>query len=450
MLPPGPSTPAFIQMIQWLRSPAAYLEKLGARWGEAFTTSTPLFGTAANVTHPDALKQIFNGDPSVFHAGELNQALAVFVGRQSVLLLDDEAHLHVRRLMLPAFHGDRMRRYTAAMRDATRRAMDELRPGQRLSLRPFFQRVTLEVILRAVIGQGDGPELEEVRAQVVRLLTRAMSPSGMLWTIPAFQRDLGPLTPWAALKRETEAMDRLLFNQIDAHRRSKGSADDVLSMLVEAVDEDGQALSDVALRDQLVTLIVAGHETSATSLCWAFEEILRAPDEQERLIAEAEAALGGAPVEAEHLPKLERLDSVIKETLRLHPASGAMGRKLKEPATVGGYDLPAGVLAIAAVHLTHRRPDLYPEPERFISDRFIGKKIDPYAWAPFGGGIRRCLGMAFALHEMKVILATIFGAGLRLELAKKGPYETALRTVVYSPKGETPVIVRGVGPLGRA
>jgi cytochrome P450 len=160
--------------------------------------------------------------------------------------------------------------------------------------------------------------------------------------------------------------------------------------------------------------------------------------------------LGDAPVEADHLPRLERIDSALKEALRLHPVSAATGRKLKQPATIGGHDLPAGVLAIAVMHLTHRRPDLYPQPERFIGDRFIGKKIDPYAWAPFGGGARRCLGMAFAMHEMKVILATMFGMGLRLSLEQQGPYETKLRSIVYAPKGDTKVVVEGLGQQVRA
>lgn len=442
MLPPGPSTPAFFQTAQWMRSPARTLEKLAARWGEAFTTRNAFFGTVVNFTHPDALKEIFAGDPSVFHAGESNQVLGVFVGEQSVLLLEDAPHLHVRRLMLPAFHGERMRHYTVSMRDTTRRAVEALRPGQRLSLHALFQHVTLEVILRAVLGLDDGPELEAARAQLQRMLHRIQSPSGLLWSMPALRKDLGALTPWAGIKREIEATDRILLGHIDAHRKGAGDPDDVLSMLVGAVDQEGRGLDDRALRDQLITLLLAGHETSATTLSWVFEELLRAPGEQERLVAEAEAVLGGAPVDTEHLPRLERIDSVIKEALRLHPIIAGMGRKLKTPATVGGYELPAGTLVVAVAHLTHRRPELYPEPERFLGDRFIGKKIDPYAWAPFGGGIRRCLGMAFAMHEMKVILATMFGMGLRLELENQGPYETRLQSIVYAPRGETRVVVQ--------
>ena len=247
------------------------------------------------------------------------------------------------------------------MREATRRAIDALRPGQRIGLHPLFQDVTLEVILRAVLGLDDGPALDAARAQLVRMLRLVQSPSGLIWSLPALQKDLGALTPWAGIKREIEATDRIL---LAPHRRAParagGSPDDVLSMLVGAVDEEGQGLDDRTLRDQLMTLILAGHETTATTLSWAFEEILRVPGEQDRLIAEAEAVLGGAPVDADHLPRLERIDSAIKEALRLHPVTGAIGRMLKQPATIGGHELPAGVMVVAVMHLTHRRPGSLP------------------------------------------------------------------------------------------
>jgi cytochrome P450 len=450
MLPPGPSAPGVVQMLRWMRSPAGYLEEVGARWGDVFTSRTPLFGTLVNFTHPEAVKQIFTGDPEVFHAGEASAAFSFFLGGQSVLLLDDAAHLHVRRLMLPAFHGERMLHYTALMGEATRRAIAGLAPGERLALRPLFQAITLDVILRAVLGLGEAPALDAAHAQLVTALERVQSPWGMLWTRPALQRDLGPFSPWAAIRREIEAVDRLLFAHIDAHRRGRGDPGDVLSMLVQAVDEEGRGLDDRAIRDQIVTLLVAGHETSATSLCWVFEEVLRTPGEQERLIAEAEGVLGGGPVRAEHLPRLERIDSVIKEALRLHPATGAVGRILKRPATIAGHELPAGIMVAALLHLLHRRPEIYPEPGRFVPDRFVGKKVDPYTWAPFGGGVRRCLGMAFALQEMKVILATVLGAGLRLELSQKGPVATTLRGPIYAPQGATRVVVEAVGARARA
>ena len=441
VLPPGPATHPFIQLARWMISPARSIEEMGAQWGDAFTTRNPIFGTLVNFSHPDALREIFTGAPEVFHAGEANDVLRVYIGARSVLLLDDSAHLHMRRLMLPAFHGERMRHYTHAIRETTTRALARLEDGQTLSLHALFQDVTLTVILRAVLGLTGEP-LETARARISTMLRRIQSPIGMLWSMPALRKDLGPLTPWASVKREIEATDRLLHAHIAAHRRGDADPDDVLSMLVRAVDDDGSGLDDAALRDQLITLLLAGHETSATTLSWAFEELLRVEGEQDALIAEVHATLGERPVESDDLPQLPRIDSVLKEALRLHPVTGAVARRLKAPATIGGYDLPAGVLVVALLHLTHRRPELYPEPDRFVADRFIGKKIDPYAWAPFGGGARRCLGMAFAMHEMKVILATMLASGVRFSLVDRGPLETTLRSIVYAPEGATRVLVR--------
>jgi cytochrome P450 len=431
-------------MIRWMRSPARVTEALGARWGDAFTVKNPLLGTIVCFSHPEAVKQVFTGDPAVFHAGEVNAAFEFFLGPQSVLVLDGAPHLHVRRLMMPAFHGERMLHYTAAIRDATRREVTKLAPGQRLALHPLFQAITLEVILRGVLGLDDGPSLSAVRDPMVEMLRLVLSPWGMIWSKPALRKDLGPLTPWAAIRRSIEAVDQALFPHIAAHRRGEGDPGDVLSMLVQAVDEDGRGFDDRAIRDQIITLLLAGHETSATSLSWTFEEILRAPGEQDRLLAEAEGVLAGATVTPEHLPRLERVDSVVKESLRLHPVTGTVARRLKAPATLGGYDLPAGVMIGLMLHLLHRRPELYPDPSAFVGDRFIGKKLDPYTWAPFGGGVHRCLGMAFALHEMKVMLATMLGAGLRLSLERPEPVEATLRGFIYAPAGGTRVVVEAV------
>jgi cytochrome P450 family 110 len=446
MLPPGSKAPALVQFIRWMRSPARETEALGARYGDAFTVKSPLFGDIACFSHPDAVKEIFTGDPAVFHAGDASAAFEFFLGPESVLVLDRAPHLHVRRLMLPAFHGERMLHYTAAIHDATHREVAKLTPGTRLALHPLFQRITLNVILRAVLGLDDGPALEAVRGPMVETLRLVLSPWGMIWSKPSLRKDLGPLTPWAAIRRSIDAVDQVLLGHIAAHRRGEGDPGDVLTMLVQAVDEEGKGFDDRAIRDQIVTLLLAGHETSATSLSWTFEEILRAPGEQDRLLAEAAGVLGGSPVTSEHLPRLERVDSVVKESLRLHPVTGTAARVLKAPAKVGGYDLPAGVMIGVMLNLLHRRPDLYPDPEHFQGDRFIGKKLDPYTWAPFGGGIRRCLGMAFALHEMKVMLATISGMGLRLSLERPGPVEETLRGSVFAPKGGTRVLVEAIRP----
>jgi len=443
MLPPGPRLPSIVQTLQWLLAPAGSLEELFKRYGDIFMVHNTIFGREVVLTRPDHMKLVLTGDPEVFPAGEAAAPFEPFLGRGSVLLLDGPDHLRLRRLMLPAFHGERMRGYTETMRTVAELAVARWRPGEAVSIREAMARITLDIILRAVLGLEEGPEMDGLRERLTRMLERIQSPTGAIWLLPALRKDLGPFTPWRAIVREIQETDALLLAHITA-RRAAPPGDDVLAMLLDATDEEGRKLDDRDLRDQLITLLAAGHETSATALAWVFEEVLRHPGEQERLIEEATSILGGGPLLPEHLPRLERIDSVVKETLRLHPPTAAVGRRLKRPITIDGYDIPPGVLVALCMHLTHRRPELYPDPDRFIPDRFIGKKIDPYEWLPFGGGTRRCLGMAFAMHEMKVILGVLFGRGVRLRLSRPGPYKTALRSFVYAPKGSTRVVVEGV------
>ncbi len=445
MLPPISKLPGLVNTLRWMADPDGSLERDAARFGDAYLIQTLLFGTEAVFSHPGALKEIFTGDSDRFSAGEANEILGPVLGSRSVLLLDGAEHLHVRKMMMPAFHGERMRNYTATMAAITRRALASFHRGAHLSFHTVFQQITLDVILQTVLGlDEDGPALDEARIRITHLLDRVQSPTGALWLLPSLRRDLGRLTPWASIKREIDEVSRMLRDHIARRRATAGKKDDVLAMLIHAVDEEGQGLDDLTLVSQLKTLLIAGHETSATSLCWAFEELLRVPGEQERLREEVESVTGGAELTAEHLPRLTRLDSVLKETLRLHPVTAAIGRVLKKPTTVGGYDLPVGIMVVASIHTTHRRPDLYPDPARFVPDRFVGKKIDPYEWLPFGVGSHRCLGMAFALHEMKVVMATILGAGVKLRLEDKGPLKTQLRSLFYAPRGGTKVVVEAV------
>jgi cytochrome P450 len=451
MLPPGPRTPAIYNTLTWILSPAKMLERLLPLYGDIFTLESAIFGTEVIVTRPDLLKQVFTGDPDVFHAGESNQPFEPFVGATSLLLLDGREHLATRRMMLPPFHGERMRSYTKGMYEVSARAFDAWGPGQRIGLHAAMQRITLEIILRTVMGLEEGPDFVALRDTMTSTLEIILSPFGAIWLMPAFRRDLGRLTPWASIKRGLDTTDAMLTAHIRARRAAAArgeTRDDVLSMLLEARDEQGEPMSDEMIRDQLATLLAAGHETSATTIAWIFEELLRCPGEQDRLIDEATSVIGSGPVEPEAVARLERLDSVVKEALRPHPATAAVARRLKKPIVLDGYEIPAGVMVVPCMHLTHRRPELYPDPDRFVPDRFIGKKVDPYEWAPFGGGTRRCVGMAFAMHEVKVLLATLFSRGVRLSLDQKGPYRTILRSFLYAPKGGTQVTVeaRAVGP----
>jgi cytochrome P450 len=441
-IPPGPRIPAVAQTLWYVARPNEFFEWLGHRYGDTFSIQTVAFGTEVLFARPEAIKEIFTGDPDTLRAGEANTILKPVLGSNSVLLLDGEPHVRQRRLMLPPFHGERMSAYTAIMVDATERALRGYRRGDALPLRQVAQRITLEVILRAVFGVEDEAGQHELGDSLRSLLDVAASPLASVFNMmPWFQRDLGPLTPWAAFERKRDAADRLIYAQI-AKRRAAAGADraDVLSMLLQARDEDGQPMTDVELRDELMTLLTAGHETTATTLCWLFEEVLSRRDVLAAVDAERREVTGGGRLDAPHVGKLRVLDAAVKETMRLHPVIPAVGRRLKAPTRIAGWDLPAGVMVVPAIHLTHRLPDVYPEPERFVLDRFLDKKPDPYAWLPFGGGVRRCVGMAFALHELKVVAATMLRER-ELRLAKPRA-RTALRGITHAPAGATQLVVQ--------
>jgi cytochrome P450 len=442
-LPPGPRIPPAVQTLWYVARPDEFFEWLGRRYGDTFSIRTVAFGTEVLFARPEAIKEIFTGDPDTLRAGEANAVLRPVVGSSSVLLLDGAPHMRQRRLMLPPFHGERMSAYTAIMIDATERAMRPYRRGDALDLRPVAQRITLEIILRAVFGVDDERGQRELGDALRTVLDHAASPlASAINMMPFMQRDLGPLTPWAAFQRDLRRADALIHAQIARGRAATGAGrTDVLSLLLEARDEDGQPMTDAELRDELMTLLTAGHETTATTLCWVFEEILRRPRVLDAIDAERREVTGGRALEAGDVAKLRVLDAAIKEAMRLHPVIPAVGRRLKAPTRIAGWDLPAGVLVVPAIHLTHRLPDVYPEPEEFRLERFLDKKIDPYAWLPFGGGIRRCVGMAFALHELKVVTATMLRERA-LRLARKERGRTALRGITHAPGGATRLIVQ--------
>jgi cytochrome P450 len=443
MLPPGPRLPSLAQTLWYAARPNEFFEWLGRTYGDAFTIHTLAFGTEVLFARPEAIKEVFTGDPDTLRAGEANAPLRAVVGSSSVLLLDGAEHMRQRRLMLPPFHGERMAAYTAIMVDATERALGQFARGDDLPLRPVSQRITLDIILRAVFGVEEEAGQRQLGDALRALLDRGASGvSSVLNMVPWLQRDLGPLTPWAAFERDRRAADDLVYAQIARRRAAPPEArTDVLSLLLEARDEAGQPMTDVELRDELTTLLTAGHETTATTLCWVFEEVLARPEVRAAIDAEIAEVTGGGPLEPAHVGKLRVLDAAIKETMRLHPVIPAVGRRLKAPKRIAGWDLPAGVLVVPAIHLTHRLPDVYPEPEKFKLERFLDKKPDPYAWLPFGGGVRRCVGMAFAQHELKVVTATML-ARRALRLAKRRPTRTALRGITHAPAGATHLLVQ--------
>jgi cytochrome P450 len=413
--------------------PTDFMEWNARRYGDTFVLRNSIFGSQVCVSRPEAIKEVFTGDPETMRAGEANTLLRPIVGDASVLLQDGGSHLRKRRLILPPFHGERMSAYTKVMVEETERAMASWRAGEKVRLRPISQQITLSVILRAVFGADDGEEQNALSLALRSWLDLGSKPiSGLLLMNPALQLDLGPRSPWGALVCARAKADALIYALIARRRREPNEGrSDILSLLLQARDEQGNPMPDSELRDELMTLLIAGHETTAATLCWLFEELLSRPD----VLAEVQREVTTADI-----GKLPILDAAIKEVLRLRPIIPAVGRVLKEPTRIAGYDLPAKTMVAPLAHLTHRLPDLYPNPLEFRLERFLDKKIDPYAWLPFGGGVRRCIGMAFALQELRVITATML-VRHTLRLANGRRSGAAFRGGTVAPKGETPLLV---------
>jgi cytochrome P450 len=438
VLPPGSKLPAIVQGLQFVRHPVEYFDRCRERYGDPFTIRLPSTPPVILFSDPAAIREIFTGDDDVLHAGEATIMLQPILGANSLLLLDGPRHLHERRMMMPPFHGDRMRAYGETMRDVTERALASWPVGRPFPLLPETQAITLDVIMRTVFGLSDGAAMSTLRDRLQRFIAIAINP---LYLWPVLQVDLGSLSPWGRFLRVRREIDRLLGDEIAA-RRASGDAGraDVLSLLLAARDEHGAPMADEQLRDELMTLLLAGHETTATALAWTMHRILTEEGVLDRVRDEIAGVAGTGRVASEDFARLEYLDGVIKETLRLHPVIPDVMRILKRPMRIGGIDLPAGVGATPNIHAAHRRPESWPEPLRFRPERFIGTRPSPYEYFPFGGGVRRCLGMAFALYEMKVVLATLF-ARADFAIAPGYGVRVVRRNVTWVPSEGMPVVL---------
>jgi cytochrome P450 len=425
-------------MLRFTFRPLENFAACARRYGDPFTLQFPGLGAFVILSAPELVKQVFTADPDVLHAGEANIILEPVVGRHSVLLLDGKEHLRQRRLLLPPLHGERMHAYAQLMVEVAEAMLDRMPVGQPFALHPHMQWATLQVILRAVFGLGEGARMQELGRKIVAFLE---PPPAIFTFIPVRYLDF-PLSPYRVFQRRREAVVAELRDIIRSRREADDpSRTDILSLLLAARDEEGQSMTDDELVDELITMLVAGHETTATALSWAFGCLLADADVQQRLDGELAGALGEAgAIDAGALTRNEYLDAVIKESLRLRPILPDVVRRTQVPFSIAGYEVPAGVNLTPCIYLTHQRAELYPEPERFRPERFVGAKVDPYGWFPFGGGIRRCLGMAFALYEMKVVLGvTLLRARLRLAPGK--PIRTVRRNITLAPSGGTRVVL---------
>jgi cytochrome P450 len=407
-LPPGPRQPSAIQTIAWWSRPVSFLERCRAEYGKRFTIrllATPPFVMIAD---PAQVKEIFTTDPTVLHPGEGARILEPLVGKHSVILLDESDHLSQRKLMLPAFHGEKMQRLAATMQEVAEQEAASWPTGRPVRLHPRFQALTLEVILRAAFGLDAGPQLDGLRRRLNELLTMSSKPATM---IPFLQRG----KEWQRFERTRAEADAMIFELIDKRRAEDEEGDDILSMLLGARHEDGAPMSPQELRDELMTLLVAGHETTASELAWAFERLARSPEVVTRLHDEMDAGDDDA-----------YLTATIQETLRRRPVlPNSAPRLVKQPVEIGGWTYPPGVCLVANAYLIHHDPEIYPDPYAFRPERFLEQAPGTYTWIPFGGGRRRCIGASFAMQEMKIVLGAVLGdcelqpAGDAFEVAER-------------------------------
>jgi cytochrome P450 family 135 len=428
-LPPGPTAPRAIQMYQWVARPIPTLARWSRRHGSIFTVRF-VIGDMVFVSDPALIKEVFRGDPDVLHAGEANAApLEPIVGPNSVLLLDGPEHLRQRKLMLPSFHGERITRYGGEIADIAHADIDGWPVGKPFALRERTQAMTLEVIMRTVFGIEDAARLERLRNLLGRILDIGDNRFAITAIVlPALRRTAGRGIWKRFVKLRAEA-DEVIYDEIRRRRSDPRTPDrdDVMSVLLQAHDEDGKPLTDAELRDELMTLLVAGHETTGTALAWTFDLLLHNPGAMARLRQEIDAGQD------------EYLEAVIKESLRMRPVVPGVSRKLTRPWTIDGYEIPAGTRVSPNIWLTHRRPDVYPEPESFRPERFIGQPADTYSWIPFGGGIRRCLGASFAIFEMKTVIPAILER-VRLSPVSDQPERIRRRAITFAPEHEAMVI----------
>jgi cytochrome P450 len=424
-LPPGPTEPPVVQMLRWLTRPIAFMESCRRRYGDEFSVRFPGFERPmVMLSSPESIRALYTAHEHGLPPGR-TVALLPVMGPSSVLLLEGGEHLARRKLMLPPFHGERMRSYAAIMRQATVQTIDGWREGQPFAIHPHMQAITLEVILRAVFGVSDSGRAEQLRERLPLLLGETSSPALQLRMMLAAR--VGRGDPLARLREITASVDELLLAEI-ADRRSDpalAEREDILSLLIAARFEDGGEMSDRDLRDQLVTLLLAGHETTATGLAWTFDLLLRHPAALARLTAEIDAGEDDAYLRA-----------VVCESLRLRPVVPLAGRRLAGELVAGELRLPAGADVTPAIWLTHTRADLYPEPFAFRPERFLDAAPSGYGWIPFGGGIRRCLGASFAEMEMRVVLETVLRRSL-LEPVSARAERVTRRNVTFSPRRGT-------------
>jgi cytochrome P450 len=429
-LPPGPRGPVLLNTARLVQRPLQSLLGWRERYGDVFTLPLLVFGVGVYVCDPDSIREMLTGEQSDLHAGEANAPLSTVLGGRSVLTLDGPEHLRQRKLLLPPFQGSAIQNFRTVIRDVAAADIGSWREDERFVMRERMRALTFEVIVRAVFGVTDAGRIKRRRSTLVSVLDM----QGVVLLPNMLRRDAGRLRPWGQFQRRLRAADALIYEEISLRRCAPDLQDrtDVLSLLLRARDEQDQTMTDVELRDELMTMLLAGHETTATGLAFAFDLLLRNPRVLGRLREELTAG------------EDTYLDAVVTETLRLRPVIDASARTLTKPRTIGGWNLPAGIRVYPAIAVIHLREDLYPQPHEFRPERFIDGDAESYAWLPFGGGIRRCIGASLAQAEMAEVIRTVV-SNVDLQLTRPDPEPVVMRGITLVPQHGTPVVVERIG-----
>lgn len=434
----GPQTPAALQMLQWILNPLAYMEKAAQQHPDIFYGRVNGSGSELIfVNHPQAIQYILSNDRKEFTApGDLNQIFVPLTGNKAIFMLSGERHRRERQLLMPPFHGDRMRHYGQLITDLTQQTLDQIPVGETFTARSVTQSISLQVILQAVFGVHQSERYQKLRRMTSLMGENFNSPlSSTFLFFPALQRDWGAWSPWGIFLRQRQQLDDALYAEI-AERRTQLNADrtDILSLLMAARDEAGEPMSDQELRDELVSLMIAGHETTATAMAWALYWIHHLPEVRSKLLQE----LNG--LDQEHLDPMEitrlpYLTAVCQETLRIYPVGMlTFPRVVQQPMELLGYALEPDMIVMGCIYLIHHREDIYPNSKQFRPERFLERKFSNFEFMPFGGGARRCIGEALALFEMKLVLAHIL-LKYDLALAETRPVQPKRRGLTLAPAG---------------
>jgi cytochrome P450 family 110 len=445
-LPNNSQKHTFLQVIQWIFAPMSMMESCAKRYGDIFTLSvSPKLTPIVFVSSPQALQEIVTGDSTKqFSApGNLNPLFATLFGEYSMIALSGVQHQRQRQLLTPPFHGERMLSYTQVINELTEQVMDELEVGKSFSVRNVTQAITLRTIMKAVFGLYEGQRALEVESSLNAMMNQLSSPAGVATLyFPALRKDWGAWSPWGKYLRYRQSADELIYQEIQERRETADSSrTDILSLLISARDSSGEAMTDKELHDELMTLLIAGQETTATALAWSLYWIHKLPEVKQKLIAEIDSL--GANPDVSTLTKLPYLNAVCCETLRIYPVGMLLfPRVVEKPVNLCGYDLEPGTLLYGSIYLTHQHEDLYPEPKKFKPERFLERQYTPYEFLPFGGGVRRCIGAAFALFEMKVALVKIISE-YELALVDNRDIKPKRRGLVTAPA--SPIKMRVTG-----